>query len=121
MQVMSTTSLAGTWRNQLGSTLTIEVERQSGLRGTFQAAVGSIPDKAYPLAGFVDTRPFGQECVFGFVVDWTDSHSVTVWTGRLDMEKDTVDATWLMTSETGSPGGWNSTLVGHDVFRRQTE
>ncbi|HET6916171.1 MAG TPA: avidin/streptavidin family protein [Acidimicrobiales bacterium] len=122
MQVLHATSIVGTWRNQLGSTLNIEVDGEGRLRGSFQPAVGSTPSRrSYPLTGYFDPHPFGRATVVGFVVDWTDSHSVTVWSGLFEEDEGTITATWLMTSETESFGDWNSRMLGHDVFRRQPE
>ena len=121
MQATHSTSVAGTWRNQLGSTLNIEVDGQATLRGSFEPAVGSASGRPHPLTGFFDPRPFGHSTVVGFAVDWTESHSVTVWSGTFDGRAGTMTATWIMASETDSPGDWNSKMLGHDVFRRQAE
>lgn len=111
-------SIAGAWRNQLGSFLTVEVDDDGVIRGTFHTGTGSTPDKTYPVVGFCDADRIGMFMVLGFVVNWSDNQSITVWSGLYDAEAGTIDATWLMTSETGSADEWKATMVGHDVFRR---
>lgn len=110
--------MVGSWQNQLGSCLNLEVDGKGGLSGTFHAGAGSAPDKVYSVVGSYDPRPFGPVTVLGFVVDWTDNHSVTVWSGQYDAGQAMIEATWLMTTEPSSATEWKATVVGHDVFRR---
>ena len=110
--------LSGTWHNQLGSVLTLEEDGKGGLRGTYRAAAGSVPDRTYAVTGSYDPEPFGPVTVLGYVVDWVQNHSVTVWSGQYHRASDEIRATWLLTTETTGPDDWKSTVIGHDVFRR---
>jgi hypothetical protein len=110
--------LQGTWYNQLGSELIIEVDGTGAIWGTYRPGAGAVAGKAYPVAGSYDPRPTGKATVLGFVVDWTEVHSVTVWSGQYHHEDGAIRATWLMATETDVGDEWKSTLLGHDVFHR---
>lgn len=112
--------LEGTWRNQLGSRLAVQVDGRGGLHGTYHSEAGLAPEAIYRVSGSYDPAPSASTVVVGFVVDWPETHSVTVWSGVYDGSDDTIKATWLMTAEREPAEEWRSTLVGHDVFRRQT-
>ena len=64
---------------------------------------GSLTDHAYEVQGCFDPQPVGSSWVIGFVVNWTEVHSVTTWSGRYLPADGTIEATWLMTTET-DPG-----------------
>lgn len=117
MTLTTKSSIAGAWRNQLGSLLTIEVDDGGVIRGLFHSGTSSTPDRSYPVAGFCDPDPIDGATVLGFVVSWSDNRCVTVWSGRHHPGEGTIEATWLMTSETDAVDDWKATMVGHDVFR----
>ena len=114
--------LEGTWYNELGSEMNLQVEGNS-VSGTYQTAVGDAQG-IYNLAGTTDTEPYGQSQAVGFTVAWVNksgnSHSVTAWSGQLQMidGQEILTATWLLTQETDPGHDWASTLVGMDVFTR---
>lgn len=114
--------LQGTWYNELGSEMNLQVEG-SFVSGTYQTAVGDAQG-IYTLAGTTDTEPYGQSQAVGFTVAWVNksgnSHSVTAWSGQLQMidGREILTATWLITQETEPEYDWASTLVGMDVFTR---
>jgi hypothetical protein len=110
--------LQGTWYNQLGSELTIEVSEQGAFRGTYRPGTGAVAGNTYPVAGSYDSHPTGQATVLGFVVDWAEIHCVTVWSGQYHHEDGAIRATWLMATEADLAEEWKSTFVGHDVFHR---
>jgi Avidin family len=111
-------SLQGIWYNQLGSELAIEVDGKGTMRGTYRPGAGAVAGNTYPVAGSYDPRPTGKATVLGFVVDWTEVHSVTVWSGQYHRDDGTIRATWLMAAETEVADEWKSTFIGHDVFHR---
>lgn len=117
MIVTTRASIAGAWRNQLGSLLTLEVGEDGAVRGHYHAGAGSSPDRAYPVTGFCDPRPIGSVAAIGFVVNWQDNHCVTVWSGKHDAQLGTIETTWLMTTEASAGDEWKATMIGHDVFR----
>jgi hypothetical protein len=110
--------LEGRWYNQLGSELNIDVHDNATIRGTYRPGAGSVAGNMYPVAGSYDPHPSGSTTVLGFVVDWTEVHSVTVWSGQYHHDDGSIRMTWLMATETEVGDEWKSTFVGHDVFRR---
>jgi hypothetical protein len=110
--------LTGTWHNQLGSELVIEADGEGGLTGHYTSGAGTVAGKTYPLVGTYDPGPQSITTVLGFVVDWTEVHAVTVWSGQYHHGDQTIAATWLMATETDEGDEWKSTFVGHDLFHR---
>jgi hypothetical protein len=106
-----------TWVNELGSQLVLEGAGKGVLKGTYCSGAGVVAGAVYPVVGAYDPSPWGSFQVLGFVVDWTDVHAVTVWSGHYDRHDRTVRATWLMTAESEARDEWKSTVTGHDIFR----
>lgn len=113
--------LDGTWYNELGSEMTLKVEK--GLvTGTYRTAVGDAKGD-YPLAGRADVTNDTTPNI-GFVVSWENEYanaeSVTSWSGQYQIrgEQEVITTFWLLTMETNPKLNWRSTLVGRDVFRR---
>lgn len=112
------TSLSGTWRNQLGSELQLKADGRGGLQGKYRNAVGQAAGETSSLVGSYDPSPPRGSTVVAFIVDWTDVHCVTAWSGQYQPQSDTISATWMMTAECDPIDEWRATSVGHDVFRR---
>ncbi|MDE3087750.1 MAG: hypothetical protein KGJ77_13445 [Acidobacteriota bacterium] len=110
--------LGGRWRNQLGSELVLEPESDGNLRGTYRTATGAGTEVAAPVHGSWDPGAGGDCVVVGFAVAWRTVHAVTTWCGRYRAVEDTIEASWLMSSETDPHDDWRSTFTGHDVFHR---
>jgi hypothetical protein len=111
-------ALTGTWVNQFGSHLTLEVDGRGGLRGSFRSGFGPLAGRSHPVLGLYDVPPEGPALLLSFLVDWTEAHSVTAWSGQLLPARGEIRATWLMTAETPDGDDWKATIVGHDVFHR---
>jgi hypothetical protein len=111
-------ALTGTWHNQLGSRLVIETDGGGGLSGHYSSGTGAMAGSSYRLVGTYEPNPQTRVMVLGFVVDWTEAHAVTAWSGQYHHDDRTIRATWLMTTETEEGDEWKSTFVGQDVFRR---
>ena len=115
-------SIAGTWYNELGSVMNLEVNG-SVLTGTYQTAVGDA-EGIYNLTGGVDTSPLAGKQAVGFVVAWVNqygsSNSATAWSGQYQTMEgiEEIQTQWLLTQETSPEDDWLSTLVNHDVFTR---
>lgn len=109
-------TIAGTWRSELGSEL--ELHNTDGfLSGRYLSAVGTLHG-SQPLIGFC-TPPTGTgTVVLGFVVRWSDTGSVTSWTGRYDAATDELHMTWVLEAATMPATAWRSTQLGQDQFRR---
>ncbi|GEM_PF-3236888 len=111
--------LDGIWDNQLGSELVLEDDGEGGLTGTYRRADGLNPDSTYLVRGSYDVMTKGPCRVLGFVVNWSEHQTITVWSGRFNPDDQTIGATWLMTTESDEADEWRSTFVGHDMFRRR--
>lgn len=113
------TQLSGVWFNQLGSRLEMACDDDGRLTGTFESSVSGARGR-HALSGYADPHPADETGAIGFTVSWSPGHAVTVWSGHYHGGRQEIAATWLLT--TGGPFGpeaWRSTVIGHDVFRRQ--
>lgn len=119
--VGSSHPLEGTWRNQLGSTLTLHVDGLGGLQGTFLSGTAHSSIPVAVKGSYDPTCPPRDSTALGFVVDWTEVHAVTAWSGLYRPGEDTIRATWLMTAATDADREWRSTVLGHDLFQRQDD
>jgi hypothetical protein len=125
-------SLEGTWYNQIGEVMKLEV-KGSTLSGTYQNPF--IPG-IYPLVGHADPSPTGSVTLLSyalrFVNDEYDFHFVTGQSGQLmpvDGEEEIV-VRWFVTIEApdmpAALVGWGEgkepwtffTSTGQDVFKR---
>jgi hypothetical protein len=111
-------ALDGDWFNELGSRMTLQVNGQD-VSGHYYTAVGDA-EGIYDLSG----RTNKDNTVVGFSVAWQntygDSESATAWSGEYHEDEDIIVTTWLLTAQTAEADDWKSTLVGKDVFRRQS-
>ena len=114
--------LDGTWRNTLGSELTLHVTDEHALLGSFRPkSPGSFPG-AHPVHGFAEGRSFS------FCVDFGEHGSVASWTGHhIDDEAgERLETLWLLarsrddhSRSSGSPA-WGALLTGSNTFVRQS-
>ena len=115
-------SIEGTWYNELGSTMTIDIVTNGQFTGSYQTAVSSsgCAQGVFPLVGQTDIDSGGQ--YVGFVVLWnnpqSNCNSGTAWSGQLQNINGaaTITAFWLLTMEVPPTQEWASTLVGQDTF-----
>ncbi len=116
--------LAGTWYNELGSTLVIQEVSGGMLAGTYETAVssGGCASGSYAVQGTTDTDSGGQSV--GLTVTWVNAqsrcNSTTTWAGQYQEinGNEVLAAMWLLVMDTAPEADWASTLVGHDVFTR---
>lgn len=117
-------SVAGTWYNELGSVMNLDVDGAS-ITGEYQTAVGDASG-TYSLTGSIDTGgdPARNGQAIAWVVVWNNpygnSHSVTAWSGQyqlIDGEEE-IETLWLLTSETPPSQDWAATQVNKDTFTR---
>ena len=112
--------VAGIWYNELGSRMTIEIQPDGSLSGSYASGVGS--SGTMPLSGRYDPTYSpgngGQNC--GWVVEWNSGpravDRLTSWSGQYFPGFNTIVAMWHMTAETTTQGQWESTFDGKDVF-----
>jgi hypothetical protein len=105
---------AGTWRNQIGSTMTITVAGQA-VTGEYVSTDSSNNTTAKGrLVGSVDGD------LIAFVVNWDDYLSLTAWTGQLVGAK--LKTLWLLVKDTAEDDEalklWQSTNAGADEFTK---
>ncbi len=115
-------SVKGTWYNELGSMMNLEVNGAS-ITGTYQTAVGSA-EGTYQLVGSIDSDPTAGGEAIAWVVVWNNqhlnSHSITAWSGQYQTigEEEEISSLWLLTREEPSEDDWSSTLINQDIFTR---
>jgi hypothetical protein len=113
--------LSGTWYNQHGSELRIQVDGEGRITGNFRSGVGfPEEEEEFPVAGFAEND------LFGFTVSFRKYDSITSWTGHSGTEegKEILSSLWHM-SVGLLPGAaaegqlWKGVWAGADVFRRE--
>ncbi|KAJ8516436.1 hypothetical protein ONZ45_g6253 [Pleurotus djamor] len=120
--------LAGTWYNELGSTMVLEVHDDGSLTGTYHSNVGEVPP-TFPLSGRYNlSPPSGQGIALGWVVSWenpgSNVHSATAWSGQYFPASGSVASSeailtqWILSRSTEREDLWESSIVGHDEFGR---
>ncbi|NXM30254.1 AVID protein, partial [Oxyruncus cristatus] len=118
-------NLTGTWKNDLGSNMTIlPVDEKGNLAGLYNTSVADNSSKIHqsPLLGFQKlTNPIHQP-TFGFTVNWTFSDSITVFTGQCFVDKhgkEVLKTTWLLRLHVNNiEDDWKATRIGTNVFTR---
>jgi len=119
-----TEKFSGVWYNELGSKMTLVADKNGGLSGTYESAVGVAVDK-YILAGRYDASPptDGRGLTIAWAVsfrnDELNAHSTTGWSGQYFHDgTERILTHWLLTTSTLPKDVWKSTRVGHDTFTR---
>jgi hypothetical protein len=113
-----TRDLSGTWYNQHGSELHLEIGEDGKLAGNFRSGTGlASRSGAHALVGFA------AKDLVTFAVNFGESGSLTAWTGHLVTEGEpTLHMMWhmtvLMPSRHPEQDLWKGVWTGSDVFRR---
>ncbi|MGV0653541.1 avidin/streptavidin family protein [Mycolicibacterium thermoresistibile] len=109
----------GTWLNELGSELHLEVDGQGRVTGTFQTAVGAPqPTQKFEVTGFVAGD------VLAFCVNFGAYASLSSWVGQHTVEdgNEVIKAMWLLgrdIKDADEPTDlWSAVLTGASNFRR---
>jgi hypothetical protein len=117
--------LEGKWHNELGSTLIIKEVTDGTLFGTYETAVSEgCATGQFAVVGRTDVESGGD--TVGFAVTWLNDqskcNSTTTWAGQyLTVNgQESLTALWLLVTKTEPDEQWASTLVGEDVFTRET-
>lgn len=111
----ATTNFAGTWNNELGSTMTL-VQTGDTLSGEYESAVSSGGSTTIgDLQGYADGD------LIAFIVHWRDFEAITAWAGQLEpnVSPDTIKTLWQMTKQVAAGEEWSSINAGSDEFVRQ--
>ncbi|XP_043918303.1 avidin-related protein 4/5-like isoform X2 [Protopterus annectens] len=116
-------SLAGIWKNELGSILSIDEHDGNLFEGTYLTAVKSEEtEDDIKLSDIVGFQQQDNSFTFGFTVRWSFSDSVTVFTGQYfpDSENgEILETMWLIRSNVDNHSkDWEATTVGKNTFVR---
>jgi hypothetical protein len=110
----------GSWYNEHGSKMTLEIAPDGQLEGTFESALGlAAPGERFPVAGFASGD------LVAFTVNFGKYLSLTSWVGYRAVEDDgdeVLRTTWQMA--VSPPAAkmderWKGTWTGTNLFRRQ--
>ena len=109
--------ISGSWHNEQGSSLHIEVAPDGRLSGRFGTGVGFGTDETFDVTGFASGR------LVVFAVNFGKYGSMTSWVGHLvDDEEPVLQTLWQMTVEVPHPKDdkdlWKSIWSGANTFRR---
>ncbi|XP_074850559.1 avidin-like [Carettochelys insculpta] len=114
-------TLAGLWKNDLGSAMHVQQMGKDGsFSGEYHTAVSST-GRPIPPAPLYGSQHFGEkgEPTFGFTVSFPDS--TAVFTGQCfgDSNGEEVLRTmWLLREKVKGPDNWKGTRVGTNIFTR---
>ncbi|KAG9468217.1 hypothetical protein GDO78_023224 [Eleutherodactylus coqui] len=116
-------NLAGQWKNNLGSNMTISVLSDGMLSGSYLTSV-STTNKTIVESPLVGYQQLNGHPTFGFTVQWAFSNSITVFTGqcyRDESGKLFLKTMWLLRSESEEiKDDWAKTRVGYNIFEKLT-
>ncbi|KAJ3804454.1 streptavidin v2 precursor [Lentinula aff. lateritia] len=118
--------LSGSWINERGATMILTADKNGGLTGQYNSAVGNLnATKFYNLTGRFDTLPPSDAGIsVGWVLDWKNDvlndHAVTTWSGQyFDNDNvETILTQWLLTISSSQANVGQSIVTGHDKFTR---
>ena len=109
----------GVWRNELNSQMTISVDKNGLITGTYQPGIADgIADNTHPLVGFANND------LISFSVDFEYQHMICGWTGHFVQEQNTqyIKTQWNLVKnherQEFSMEEWGSTHCGSNTFKR---
>ena len=104
----SLADFTGTWINELGSTMTLTVNTDGSVTGSYTSAVGDT--NTYPLQG----QAAANTIVFTVAFDATGS--LTAWAGHYNPNTVAIDTLWHLVAQPDQGELWDATLAGFDTF-----
>ncbi|CAI9551812.1 unnamed protein product [Staurois parvus] len=108
-------SLAGFWKNDLGSNMTIDIFENGTFIGKYLTAV-STTNKTILQSPLVGYQQPTDVPLFGFTVRWSFINSITVFTGQCFLDESgqqVLYTTWLLRSEAQNlQDNWSQTRYG---------
>ncbi|KAM3937267.1 avidin-like [Leptodactylus fuscus] len=112
--------LAGQWKNDLGSKMTIRSIAENGkFSGSYLTSVSATNNTIIesPITGY---QQLHNSPTFGFIVKWKFSDSITVFTGQCfinETGKPVLHTAWLLRSKSANvKDNWMQTRVGGNFF-----
>jgi len=114
---MQSKDIAGTWHNEHGSEIAVEVLPDGRITGQFHTAIGFGTNESFPVTGFVANN------IVVFSASFGKYGSLTSWVGHLVTEGEPrMETLWQMAVEVphAKHGDeiWKSIWSGADEFRR---
>jgi hypothetical protein len=109
----------GTWENQMGSVMSLQVNG-TDVTGTYTSA-SSGQGHGGPITG--PLKGYAKGDLISFLVLWPTG-SQTAWTGQMTDEEgpDRIETLWHLVTDTAEDDEdlyfWKSTYAGADVFTR---
>lgn len=101
------------YRNELGSVLTIDSIASNGLMsGTYVTATGCSAGTPQPMTGWYYAGNTGGAITFS--VNWQGCNSVTSWSGQFNYQTGQFQTLWYLTL--ASAPAWNGINAGTDIF-----
>ncbi|XP_077318612.1 avidin-like [Lithobates pipiens] len=110
--------LTGQWQNDLGSNMTVYVDKNGLIVGKYRTAVSTTNKTILesPLVGYQQSSVLPT---FGFTVMWQFTNVITVFTGQCFRNEtgQVLQTTWLLREESSdAQHNWMQTRVGFNVF-----
>jgi len=102
-------SPVGTWKNELGSTMKLNILKGNILVGEYISLVGNV-NGTYALIGLYDST--------NSLLGWTVSFDLSLvsWAGQ-HVDDNHIIATWVLTSQVSQvQDHWKSTTIGTNTF-----
>ncbi len=108
--------LSGSWHNEHGSELTIEVAPTGRVVGHFRTGVGLGKEESFDVVGCAADE------LIAFTVCFGRRGAITSWVGHFLAAEQRIEALWHMTVAMPHPGRadelWKGVWSGADVFER---
>lgn len=109
------------YKNQRGSTLTLQLKSETNstgtLSGTFNTIVGNCKkdmNTPVPISGF-----YNEQAVV-IAVNFPHCHQVVAMTGNMTQNNEMIYMTWLDTQSSNDPlkTDWSINLTGSDLYKK---
>jgi hypothetical protein len=117
-----TAPFSGTWQNQHGSTMTIQVDGNGVVSGSYKTTIGKPGDnEEFNLTGFATGD------LVAFCVNFGKYGSITSWTGQHTAKKDGehIQCMWHLAinieDEEEEEKLWQGVWTGSDIFERRDQ
>ena len=114
-----TVNFNGTWKNELKSEMTLNVDAQGNVSGKYRTGVGAPgPIEEFSLVGFA------SDDLLSFTVNFGDHGSLTSWSGQHTVENgaETIKTLWLLArniKDLDEPAElWGAVMSGYNNFTR---
>ncbi|XP_065138004.1 avidin-like [Paramisgurnus dabryanus] len=125
-------NVSGTWKNELGSIMKLEVNQSGQISGTYItyaeylrcARSSNSPGEEADIVGYINTQETEKTTTttLAFCIAWKIEGSCSAFSGQIFKEEDGTDViktTWLLHRPVDCLlGNWKATRVGENTFHR---